>query len=233
MTASASPPLEPPKVAPISAAKRPPSSPAAVILLYLIIVFIGAAVIAPHLYASAQFLVGISYRFSFLADPPFHRFVNRCLILLAILGLPSLFRELGLKNASVLGLKFNVTPLPRMPPRFSLGLRFPRHPRRTLRRIRSSRARTKTGIRPLVSAFKERRSFRSHRRHPRRSSLPRRTFRSPPPAPIIPSRRASTAASSTHCSIFSIAPNIPVACTPLPASSSSRKCSAASPTSPP
>ena len=107
MTTSAPPPLEPPTVASKPAAKRPPSSPVAVILLYLIIVFIGAAVIAPHLYTSAQFLLGISHRFSFLADPPFHRFVNRCLILLAILGLPSLFHELGLKNASVLGLKFN------------------------------------------------------------------------------------------------------------------------------
>ncbi len=110
MTASEPPPLEPlepPKVAPVSAAKARPSSPVAVILLYLIIVFLGAAVIAPHLYASAQFLLGISYRFSFLADPPFHRFVSRCLILLAILGLPSLFRALGFQSTSVLGLKFN------------------------------------------------------------------------------------------------------------------------------
>ena len=107
MITSEPPPLEPPKVAPTPPAKPRPSSPAAVILLYLIIVFIGAAVLSPHLYTTAQFLLGISHRFSFLADPPFHRFVSRCLILLAILGLPSLFRALGFQGASVLGLKFN------------------------------------------------------------------------------------------------------------------------------
>jgi membrane protease YdiL (CAAX protease family) len=107
VTTSEPPPLEPPKLAATPTAKARPSSPAAVILLYLIIVFLGAAAISPHLYASAQFLLGISHRFSFLADPPFHRFVSRCLILLAILGLPSLFRALGFQSASILGLKFN------------------------------------------------------------------------------------------------------------------------------
>ena len=110
MTTSEPPPLEPlepAEVARAPAAKARPSSPVAVILLYLIIVFLGAAVISPHLYASAQFLLGISHRFSFLADQPFHRFVSRCLILLAILGLPSLFRALGFQSESVHGLKFN------------------------------------------------------------------------------------------------------------------------------
>lgn len=83
------------------------TSPVAAIILYLLFVFLGAALIAPRLYASAQFLVGISHRFSFLADPPFHRFVSRCLILLAIIGLPSLLRALGLRSASVLGFKWN------------------------------------------------------------------------------------------------------------------------------
>ena len=82
-----------------------PSSPVAVILLYLIVVFIGAALIAPRFYASAQFLRDISYRFNFLADVPFHRFVSRCLILLAIVGLPSLLKALHLRSASVVGFR--------------------------------------------------------------------------------------------------------------------------------
>lgn len=87
--------------------RKRPSSPTAVILLYFIVVFVGAALIAPRLYASAQFLETIHYRFSFLADAPFHRYVNRCLILLAILGLPSLFRGLGLQSKSLLGLQWS------------------------------------------------------------------------------------------------------------------------------
>ena len=81
------------------------SSPVAVILLYLIVVFVGAALISPRLYASAQFLRDISYRFNFIADVPFHRFVSRCLILLAIVGLPSLLKALGLRSAAVLGFR--------------------------------------------------------------------------------------------------------------------------------
>ena len=98
----------PPPPLPKPARKRSqPSSPTAVILLYLICVFVGAALIAPRFHASAQFLETISYRFSFLADAAFHRYVSRCLILLAILGLPWLFRGLGLNSASVLGLKWS------------------------------------------------------------------------------------------------------------------------------
>jgi uncharacterized protein len=84
------------------AAGAKPPSPVAVILLYLIVVFVGAALIAPRFYASAQFLRDISYRFNFIADAPFNRFVSRCLILLAIVGLPSLLKALGLRSASVL-----------------------------------------------------------------------------------------------------------------------------------
>ena len=109
MTASEPPPpLAQPPVIPTPARPRArQTSPVAAIILYLIFVFLGAALIAPRLYASAQFLVGISYRFSFLADPPFHRFVSRCLILLAIIGLPSLLKALGLRSASVLGLRWS------------------------------------------------------------------------------------------------------------------------------
>lgn len=109
MTTSEPPPLLESRVQkrPAVTLRRRKSSPAAVILLYLIVVFIGAALIAPRLYASAQFLESISYRFSFLADAPFHRFVSRCLLLLAILGLPTLFRALNLKP-SLLGLKLSL-----------------------------------------------------------------------------------------------------------------------------
>ena len=108
MTASDPPATaDPPIIATPARRRTGQASPVAAIILYLIFVFLGAALIAPRLYASAQFLVGISYRFSFLADPPFHRFVSRCLILLAILGLPSLLKALGLRSATVLGFKCN------------------------------------------------------------------------------------------------------------------------------
>jgi uncharacterized protein len=102
---------EPPRLSETPAPKKTrrgaaeASSPIAVILLYLIVVFVGAALIAPRFYASAQFLRDVSYRFNFIADVPFHRFVSRCLILLAIVGLPSLLKSLGLRSASVLGFR--------------------------------------------------------------------------------------------------------------------------------
>lgn len=105
---------EPPHLSPPPLAREPAtrngrqSSPAAVIFLYLVAVFIGAAFISPRLYASAQFLESVSYRFSSLADAPFHRYVSRCLILMAILALPSLLKALGLRSVSVLRLKWSV-----------------------------------------------------------------------------------------------------------------------------
>src|SRR5437868_3283082 len=73
------------------------------IALYLLIVFAAGALIAPRLHASVEFAaaphwrvrraLGSFYEYprSFLeslARQPFHRFVSRCLLLMALVGLP-------------------------------------------------------------------------------------------------------------------------------------------------
>lgn len=84
---------------------RKPKSAMRALGMYFLFVFAGGALIAPRLYASAQFLEDISRRFSFIADQPFHRFVNRCIILLAIVGLPYLFKSLGIRSLAELGFR--------------------------------------------------------------------------------------------------------------------------------
>jgi membrane protease YdiL (CAAX protease family) len=99
---------EPPATAPSPAAKeRSQPSVLKAFFIYLFIVFVGGALIAPRFYATAQFLEGISRRFSWIADQPFHRYVSRCLILLAIVCLPALFKAIGVRSAAALGLKWH------------------------------------------------------------------------------------------------------------------------------
>lgn len=69
--------------------------PLRALILYLAAVFLGAALIAPWLYQFAQFLAPHAEWVGSLAKQPFHRYVNRCLIGLALLGLWPLLRRLG------------------------------------------------------------------------------------------------------------------------------------------
>ena len=71
------------------------------LLIYLVIVFLGGALLAPWLYWLAQSLAGT---FPHLAESPFHRFVNRALLGLALLGLWPLLRSLELRTAADIGL---------------------------------------------------------------------------------------------------------------------------------
>lgn len=107
MTATEPPPLPQTRLEkPMARARRREPTAPALILLYFVGVFAGAALIAPRLYESAQFLESIHHWSSFLAEQPFHRFVSRCLIVLGILGLPMLFRALRV-HAGMLGLKMS------------------------------------------------------------------------------------------------------------------------------
>ena len=71
------------------------------LIVYLLVVFIGGALLAPWLYWLTQSLAGT---FPHLAESPFHRFVNRSLLGLALLGLWPLLRSLGLRRGADVGL---------------------------------------------------------------------------------------------------------------------------------
>src|SRR5690242_18329191 len=57
------------------------------LLVYLAVVFLGAAMLSPWVYWLAQSGAGHSGVLARLSAQPFHRYVNRCLLALAIIGL--------------------------------------------------------------------------------------------------------------------------------------------------
>ncbi|MEW6157512.1 MAG: CPBP family intramembrane glutamic endopeptidase [Verrucomicrobiota bacterium] len=63
------------------------------VILYLLLVFIGGALLAPWLFYLVHAL-----GFENLARNPFHRFVNRSIILMALIGLWPFLRSLGIKS---------------------------------------------------------------------------------------------------------------------------------------
>jgi hypothetical protein len=66
--------------------------PLRALFIYLVVVFIGGALLAPWLYRFAQ---ASSHSFPQIAGMPFHRFVNRSLMLVALAGLWWLLCALG------------------------------------------------------------------------------------------------------------------------------------------
>ena len=111
----AQPATSPPVVAPPALAtsnepaaehKNKPAGPLSIIVLYLLAVFLGAALISPRFHATAQFLAENSRRFDGLAQLPFHRYVDRSLLLLAVVGLPVFVKALRFRSAQELGLRF-------------------------------------------------------------------------------------------------------------------------------
>jgi uncharacterized protein len=73
------------------------------LLVYLIVVFLGGAVLAPCLWWSAQWGAGHWPAMSRLAANPFHRFLDRSLLGLAVLGVWPLARSAGMANWADLG----------------------------------------------------------------------------------------------------------------------------------
>ena len=71
------------------------------LLIFLIVVFLGGALLAPWLYWLVQTVAPASH----LAHSPFHRFVNRSLLLLALIGIWPLLRSLGAKSWHDVGLE--------------------------------------------------------------------------------------------------------------------------------
>jgi membrane protease YdiL (CAAX protease family) len=74
---------------------------------YLLVVFLGGALLAPWLYEAVQWAGGSFGWAQSLAAQPFHRFVSRSLLGLAVLGLWPLSRALGLRSWRDLGLQLS------------------------------------------------------------------------------------------------------------------------------
>ncbi len=94
----------------------------AALILYTVLVFAGAALLAPWLYWGIQSLAGSHSELSGIAHQPFHRYVHRTLLVLALAGLWPLARALGARSWSALG----ITPLSGQlgPIAFGFGLGF-------------------------------------------------------------------------------------------------------------
>lgn len=75
--------------------------PLRALVIYVVVVFIGGALIAPWLYWLCQHFAST---FPHLAASPFHRYVNRSLLGLALLGLWPLLRSLGATSLREVGL---------------------------------------------------------------------------------------------------------------------------------
>jgi len=69
--------------------------------IYIAVVFLGGALLAPWLYSLAQ---ACAATFPKLAHQPFHRFVNRALLIFALAGLWPLLRALGATSFREIGL---------------------------------------------------------------------------------------------------------------------------------
>lgn len=91
---------------------------AGLLLCYLAGVFVGGALVAPWLFLLAQWAAGELPALQGLASQPFHRYVNRCLLVVALAGLWPLLRALNLAGRRALGF---VSPLEARRP-LALGL---------------------------------------------------------------------------------------------------------------
>jgi uncharacterized protein len=69
--------------------------PARVIVAFALAVFVGGALAAPWLYWLARWAATLLPALRHLAESPFHRYVNRCLLVLALAGIWPLMRALG------------------------------------------------------------------------------------------------------------------------------------------
>lgn len=94
--------------------------PAGALLIYLTAVFVGGPLLAPWVYWLAhEFLEGWTY----LAEQPFRRYVNRCMLVIALLGMYPLIRAFGAKSLTELGLVNPVGHARRLLGGFMLGFK--------------------------------------------------------------------------------------------------------------
>ncbi len=72
--------------------------PARFLLIYLAAVFLGGALLAPALHALVASGAGQSPALQSLASKPFHRYVSRSILVIAVVGLWPLLRSLGIRH---------------------------------------------------------------------------------------------------------------------------------------
>lgn len=77
------------------------------LLIYLAVVLLGAAALAPWIWQGVQ----ATWPGASIAHQPFHRYVDRCLLGLALLGLWPLLRALGVNSWKGIGVEFSRSPL--------------------------------------------------------------------------------------------------------------------------
>ena len=74
------------------------------LLLYMAAILLGAALVAPWLYWLAQWAGSHSSIFTRLSTQPFHRYIDRALLGLALLGLWPFLRSIGVDSWAAVGL---------------------------------------------------------------------------------------------------------------------------------
>ncbi|MDB6031449.1 MAG: prenyl protease-like protein [Verrucomicrobiales bacterium] len=79
--------------------------PVRALLVYLLLVFVLGALLAPCLFWVVQYLAQHFSGFSHMAANPFHRFVNRSLLGVAVIGLWPFMRALGIGSWESVGFK--------------------------------------------------------------------------------------------------------------------------------
>src|SRR5665213_272140 len=91
------------------------------LLIYVALVFIGGALLAPWLYFLAQ-EAGSHWRvFAGISNSPFHRYVHRGILGVAIAGLWPLLRHCGMLNWKELGFVGSRRPGRRVAAGFAIG----------------------------------------------------------------------------------------------------------------
>ncbi len=79
--------------------------PLVALLAYLLAVFLGGALLAPWLYLGVQSLATSIPALADLAEMPFGRYVNRALLITALLGLPLFIRGAGIRRWGDVGVR--------------------------------------------------------------------------------------------------------------------------------
>lgn len=92
--------------------------PLSALCCYIIWIFAGGALLAPWAFRLVNLLAEHSGFFSSWSGVPFHRVLNRCLIILALAGMVPFVRRMGVRSSSEMGLVFP----PRWPRDFALCL---------------------------------------------------------------------------------------------------------------
>jgi len=98
-----------------------PQRPLRFLLLYVVVIFIGAALLAPWVYWLAQAAGTHSAALAKIGAQPFHRYVNRCLLVLAILGCWPFLRSIGANSWPAVGLVKTSEKWRRLAAGFALG----------------------------------------------------------------------------------------------------------------